>query len=168
MKNLVKEVLFPAYGDWKVEAYAWSKELARRLNTSFRVLENGKSGEDFNQQLLQGDGYYFGHYHHAPQKTHLTSLKKGFTPEFTEYLKDSSGLAVIVLEPSSKSIFQDDAINLSHHVVLSIPNPIEKTSKESEFMDILKQISILNLPFDFPQGKQSWLAKLTQTFQVFL
>lgn len=169
MKPLVKEVLFAAFGDWKVEAYAWSKELARRLNASFRVLQsNTELNDTFNQQLLQADGYYFGHYHHTPLKTNLTSFKKGLSPDFVDYLNESSGLAVIVLDPSAKSVFHEDALNLSHHVVLSIPNPITKVSNGTEFMDILRQISIINLPFQYSPGRQSWFAKLAQTFQAFL
>ena len=170
MKNVIKEVIFPAYGDWKIEDYAWCKELARRLNASFKVLQSADSGEyseEFAHKILRGDGYYFGHYNYAPIKTQLAARQDELSDEFSNYLKDSSGLAVLVLD--SKTKLQEESFKLSHHIVLSIPNPIEISSKQSEFVSILRQISILNLPFDFEEeGKQSWLSKLLQNLRTFL
>lgn len=170
MKHLIKEVIFPAYGDWKIEAYAWCKELARRLNVSFKVLQSADSGEyseEFAHKILRGDGYYFGHYNYAPIKTRLSSHRNELTTEFANYLRDRSGLAVLVLD--SKARFPEESFNLSHHIVLSIPNPIEIKSKETEFISILRQISILNLPFDsVGSDPQSWLSKLAQNLRTFL
>jgi hypothetical protein len=170
VKNLVKEVIFPAYGDWKIEAYAWCKELARRMNATFTVLQSGDGGqysEKFAHKILRGDGYYFGHYNYAPIKTHLNSHQDQIPAEFSNYLKDSSGLAVLVLD--SKAKFQEAVFSLSHHIVLSIPDPIEIESKEFEFIGILRQVSILNLPFDFKdEDKQSWFSKLVQNLRTLL
>jgi hypothetical protein len=170
VKNLVKEVIFPAYGDWKIEAYAWCKELARRLNATFKVLQSGDTGQysdEFAHKILRGDGYYFGHYNFAPIKTHLSVHQDQLPAEFLNSLKDTSGLAVLVLD--SKAKFQEESFSLSHHIVLSIPNPIEIKSKEVEFVSILRQISILNLPFDFVDAdKQSWISKLMQNLRTFL
>lgn len=170
MRSLVKEVIFPAYGDWKIEAYAWCKELARRSNATFRVLQSGDGSEyseEFTHKILRGDGYYFGHYNYTPIKTQLSSHHDHLSTDFVNYTKSSSGIAVLVLD--SKTRLQEEPLNLSHHIVLSIPNPIEMASKESEFIGILRQISILNLPFDFvEEDKQSWLAKLVNNFRAFL
>lgn len=171
MKNLVKEVVFTAYGDWKIEAYAWCKELARRLDASFRVIQSeGKReySEEFAHKLLRGDGYYFGHYNFAPIKTHLSSSQGELTAAFINYLNESSGLAVLVLDSKLKPVAQD-TLNSSHHIVLSIPSPIERTSDGTEFTDILHQISVLNLPFNFvEEEKQSWLSKFFQNLRAFL
>lgn len=170
VNHLVKEVVFPAYGDWKIEAYAWCKELARRLNASFKVLQSSAGDKDLAElphKILRGDGYYFGHYNYAPIKTHLSSHRAELTPEFSDYLKDRSGLAVLVLD--SKAKFPDESFKLSHHIVLSIPNPIEIQSKETEFVTILRQISILNLPFDsVDEDRKSWLSKWVQNIRMFL
>jgi hypothetical protein len=172
VKHPFKEVFFPIHGDWTIEAYGWSKELARRLQTPFRVVRSAladSQSDVFNQRLLQADGYYIGHYHYPPLKTKVTSVPEEFSPQVINYLSACSGLAVVRLNPTLNAGFQDDFLNLTRHIVIAIPNPILKSEQVPEFISILRQVSILNMPFDSLQPiSNTLLSRLKQRIQSLL
>jgi hypothetical protein len=168
VKNPFKEVLFLVHGDWTVEGFAWAKELARILAVPFRIIQDEASIENMAQRLLHGDGYYIGHYHYPLPKTQVIKAYKNFNSDGIGW-NTNSNLVILILNQTSETEFTNEFLQLNKHIILTVPNSIPKAEGVSEFINILRRISILSLPFDVMKPvHNSLLSRLKQGFQSFL
>ena len=157
VKNVIQEVIFVSKGEWIIEAYAWSKELARQWNIPFQVLRFGEEQESrftSMQQALRGDGYYFIHYGSIPPKTKVFHMQGDFTTQLTSYLNARIGSIVVMPEVLlNADVYRNPMITKSH-TLISFPSDIQKKSDMLEFNNVLRQVAFHNLPFGlFRPGK---------------
>jgi hypothetical protein len=173
VKHPISEVVFPLCGEWVVEAYAWSKELARQLNVSFQVLRFDIAGQENNlisvQQPLEGDGYYFAHYNDTPSKTKISHLSGEINSQLTNYLKLRTGSILVLPTTFLRSALYDNLIEIKGHTLISFPSHIKREPGTIEFNTILRQVTFHNLPFDlFRSDKFSLFSRLRQGLSLFI
>ena len=153
--NRFKEVLYPLSGDWVVEVYAWSKELARLLHVPFHVVfDDPKSARNLpnpKQQLLEGDGYYFSHYSHSPPKTEVSSLPGDFASQLVPRLSRAKSSVVMVGPSIANSDIHRELFQLNH-LIASYPKHIQRANEIPEFDNILQQIAFHHLPKELFQN----------------
>lgn len=163
MKNIIEEVIFPAFGDWSVVVYGWSKELARKSSVPFTVLhdESTDDSHSFARKLLAADGYFYSHYQQLPP-AHSIILTKSINDELINYLSECSGLMVVRLKNTIRGNNQYDNLK-PKHLIFSVPKLIVKEDGVPEFTNLLRQASIINIPFNFTTTFEApWHLRLRQ------
>jgi hypothetical protein len=169
VKNPVNEVVFPLCGEWNVNAYAWSKELARLLNVTFQVFHCKADHLLPIQQLLEGDGYYFAHYEHAPPKTNVLYTDGDFSSQLVKHLNIQSRSIVVLGLAQLRSNFYQKLVGLKQHIIILFPDSLLKSSDTCEFQNILRQVAFHQLPLEmFRPESNSILSKFKEGLRRFL
>ena len=173
MKHPISEVVFPLCGEWVVEAYAWSKELARQLDISFQairfVTDYSDSESNPAHLALEGDGYYYVHYNNTPPKTRIENVKGSFDFQFLNFMKERKGSIIVMPADLVSPKLYDDLVALQKHALVSFPNQFVKSEDANEFNNILKQVSFRHVPFDlFRPENYSLISRLTKGLLAFI
>lgn len=156
-----------------MEAYAWSKELARQLDISFHAIrfitDYSDSESNTVHQALEGDGYYYVHYNNTPPKTKIENVKGSFDFQFLNFLKERKGSIIVMPTDLLDSRLYDELVGLQKHALISFPNQFLKTDDAKEFNNILRQVSFRYVPFDlFRPENYSLISRLTKGLLAFI
>ena len=129
--------------------YAWSMELARRLNgklTLFTVVTHDgavEEKEEVYHELMEAQGHYIGHYQVLHRKvprirtkrviavTDLYSTRMDFINKLVEFLQLET-FGIVVLEPGLLSAKEQDKIIRASNCMILLPEHIAQPVPEGD------------------------------------